>query len=198
MNCFTFHAGKITPGIGVITDDSYGQVVFLGERGKGKKFKMVSLDHSNPSEVIDGVITKAFPKRINTKTAEGDDIQFVVLAKPFYKFDNGKAFVRVNTSVPNPTKMSNGSWRSIVGRPLVVVTAWGGKTVKNVQNGQFSVFPKWNDDLIIMHDRDAIMVIPEGGVKDETMVIQNQKGIVEASAYCDFIETREGKAVRAA
>jgi len=54
MKAFTFSCGKVYLAIKLRTDERFGQVVFLGEEGRGRRYEKVALGKRNPAEVIDG------------------------------------------------------------------------------------------------------------------------------------------------
>lgn len=170
MKCFTFSGGRVSEGIGVLTDSKLGLVVFLGEEGRGRRYEKVGLFRKNPAEVKDGRVYEAHPVRITINRGTEQEKSFYVLAKP----DNGKdqrVLVRVNTYWVY-TRNTAGSWKAVKGAPQNMVVGYGA-------HGIAGRIGNWDDGLVLMSPGDVIHVRPEGGHKTEPYALfyDTEKGV---------------------
>jgi hypothetical protein len=157
MLTYTFHRGKLTPGLVVQMDDKLGWVVYLGEEGRGRRFEKVALYGKNPAEVVNEMIYEAHPVGINVQNRElerpeGQDFDFYVLAKP----DNPKdprIIVRVNTGWQR-FKRYDGWHETHEGQLKTLIAGQGA-------HGEAGRVATWLDSLVIMSPGDALKIYPE-------------------------------------
>lgn len=156
MKCYTTLTGKLQTGINTVEYEKLGQVVFLGEEGRGRRYAKVGLFRRNPAQVgKDGLIHDAHPVKIIINKGTDKEKEFYVLAKPD-KTDH-RILVRINTSAVY-TRNTVGKWQTISGNPETIVSGYGA-------HGEAGRIGNWDDGLVIMHPGDVIRVKPEGGHK---------------------------------
>lgn len=179
MRCFTFDGGKVSVGLNLTTDPKLGQVVFLGESGRGRHYEKVALCRRNPAEVVSGKVIEANPKKITLEAKEGKpEKSFYVLEKP-RNGDDGRVLVRVNTSWCY-TKNSCGSWSTVEGQPETLIVGFGA-------HGDAGRIGNWDDGLVVMRPGDVLKVRPEGGHKTQPWALWvNEKGEVETVTWKDW------------
>ncbi len=71
MKAYTWQSGRIGKGIVVANDEKLGQVIFLGEAGRGRRYEKVALGRRNSAEVVDGRIIEAHPVKITLPAKDG-------------------------------------------------------------------------------------------------------------------------------
>jgi len=64
MRCYTWNGKEIQDGITLTTDPRLGQVVFLGEEGRGRRYEKVALGKRYPAEIKEGRVHEAHPTKI--------------------------------------------------------------------------------------------------------------------------------------
>jgi hypothetical protein len=65
MKTYTFKFGRLAAGIALESDERFGQVVFLGQEGRGRRYERVTLDRHNPAKVDDkSVVLAAQPRKV--------------------------------------------------------------------------------------------------------------------------------------
>jgi hypothetical protein len=71
MKVFSWNAGRVTAGVEVRADERLGQIVFLGEEGRGRRYEKVALAKRNPAEVIGGRVLEARVQKITLPATGG-------------------------------------------------------------------------------------------------------------------------------
>lgn len=181
MKCFSYHDGEVTTGFQVSQDDKLGNIVFLGQDGKGGRFEKIAVDSSNPVQIKNGLIeyAKFRPFYVNKKNYRR---KYILLSDPSLSRD--VVFLRVNTSTPDKGK-TRGSWFSVNGNPKKIAEAFG------CYNGNG---PRFSDDLITMNHDDTITIIPAGR-GNKRMVIKNVNGSLVCITQAEYRkEIRASKA----
>jgi hypothetical protein len=148
---------RLQEGIQTTKDEKFGQIVFLGESGRGRTYQKVGLFKKNPAVVNDkGLILNTHPVKI-TPDKEKPEKFFVVLAKPEGNQNDDRVLVRINTDVVY-TRGCVGRWETISGQPQDLVKGQGA-------HGDAGRTAQWYDGLVVMKPGDVIKVIPDGGYK---------------------------------
>lgn len=156
MWCFTWHGGKLAEGLAIRADERLGQVVFLGEEGRGRRYEKVALGRRNPAEVVNGHVLDAHPVKITLPPKDGKPEKvFYVLERP--QVASESLLVQVSTQWCY-TKNSVGRWQTIAGSPETIVSGFGA-------HGDAGRIGNWADGLVNMKPGDVIKVQPEGGYK---------------------------------
>ncbi len=151
MKCFTWNSGKITTGLEKISDEKIGNIVFLGEDGRGRHYQKVGLSRHNPPEVTAERIVDAFPKTISLPPKDGKpEKNFLVLEKP--KSESNNFLIRINT-LSGYEKGAFGSFKTITGSPQLLTSG-------NGAFGDAGRVGSWIDSLIILHPGDVIKIKP--------------------------------------
>ena len=161
MRTYTFFHGNVTEGLQVSKDDQFGDIVFLGEIGRGGRCKKISLDRHNPARIQDGFVKYATPKCVEIQDKK---FKFTVLADPVR--GSNSIMVRVNASTASNKVRSSGKWVSANGDPnkMTIFKASGAR----------SDGTRYCDDLLRLIPDDSILVMPEG--EDCTYQITNVAG----------------------
>lgn len=158
MRTFTWKGGRLVKGIKLVSDDRLGQVVFLGEAGRGRRWEKVALGRRNPADVVNGRVYKAHPVKITLPAKDKKpEKSFFVLEKPRSENGGGVVLVRVNTSWCY-TKNSRGFWTTVAGEPETLISGYGA-------HGIAGRIGNWDDGLVVMRPGDVLRVKPEGGHK---------------------------------
>jgi len=183
MQCYTFMHGSLEKGIQTIERDER-VVVFGGEEGPGRRPFSVRLHHQtdkfSPPDIANGLILKAYPRRVNTKSNK----TYVVLAKPTYGYRSKKYVVRIYTG--SSVGGSLGSWTILdkttetrkeekVEYPLQLVVGWGG-------SGQYARVSRWYDGIFVMAPGNSIFIRCEDGM---------EKVIVNVDGRLDLLTSTE-------
>lgn len=150
MKAYTFN-GNLSKGLAVTNDEKFGQIVFLGEAGRGRRYEKVSLSRQNPAYVIDGRILEADPVKITlgAKAEESEKVFYVLAAS---KSDSWSVLVRINTN-GGYIRGANGRWETISGKPETLVSGYGAF-------GDAGRIGNWADGLVVMNPGDVIRVRP--------------------------------------
>jgi hypothetical protein len=176
MKCFD----GTTVGIGVTKDDKLGEVVLLGEHGRGRKLTKVKLDtRSRPvvreSRVVDADISAFSPP---PKEPHDSPPTYYVLKAPRQGADT-RATVRVCTK-GTYTRDTHGQSSALVGEPKSTAEGRGA-------HGDAGRIGSWSDTIWIMSPGDVIHVQPEGGYKTEPYVLTYDGHNVTKQSYEDFL-----------
>ncbi len=184
------------------------EVLFLGQYGKKYEngpsniARNINLDKDNPAiveETLESrriifnpfnrnepsysqktcrIVTEAYPRKIFRFRANGSETFFVVLSKPLQSTRN--ILVRVNTSSPESITRRRGCWYRVFGKPSSASHARGVRE----KNGFVNV--SWNDDLIVLHDKDVIRVVTEGSEEIDDQVLINMSGYLVMTPAASF------------
>lgn len=156
MRAFQYHCGKITEGLTLFEDARLGDVVFLGEKGRGRRYEKVALHKKAPPEIHERggvkIIESCHPVRFKTK---GGDRTFYVLAGE--KRPDNRVLVRINTQCTY-TRGTEGRWKIVDGKSEELAKGWGA-------HGDAGRIGSWGDGLVLMHPGSVVKVTPEGGYK---------------------------------
>lgn len=165
MKTFTWSAGTIKTGIAVRADERLGQVVFLGEEERGRRYEKVALGRRNPAEVVNGRVLDAHPVKITLPAKDGKPEKgFYVLEKP----RNGggdETLVRVYTYT-SYIRGGQGCWRIIAGKPQTLITGYGAF-------GDAGRIGNWDDGLVVMRPGDVLRVYPSRGSDSYALWLEN-------------------------
>ncbi len=150
MKTFTWSNGSISSGLKLVYDEKLGQVVFLGEAGRGRRYEKVALDKRNSASVENGRVLEAHVRKVTlpSKRKEGETFSFFVLEAPSAHDDPEAVIVRVNTSWVY-TKNTCGSWDTVAGKPETLVAGYGA-------HGIAGRIGNWDDGLVVMRPWDVI------------------------------------------
>ena len=148
MKCFTFDNGAIVPGLEVRKDEKLGEIVFLGEEGRGRRYEKVGLLRRDPATVSGGRVLEAHPAKIVVNRGEKSEKSFYVLARA--TMVDARILLRVNTST-GYVRNGCGGWSAITGKPEALVHGLGAF-------GAAGRIGNWDDDLVMMSPGDVIAV----------------------------------------
>lgn len=179
MKCYTWSGTKVEMGIAMISDPKLGQVIFLGEEGRGRRYEKVALGKRNPAEVVGGRVMNAVPQKIALPARDGKpEKTFYVLERP--RNGNGhQALVRVSTQWCY-TKNSAGRWETVAGKPETIVSGHGA-------HGIAGRIGNWDDGLILMSPGDLLKIKPEGGHKTEAFALwSDESGTLQTASWQDY------------
>jgi len=149
MKCYTCSGGSIAAGLEVRKDDKLGNIVFLGEEGRGRRYEKVGLLRKDPAEIVNGRVVEAHPAKITINRGEKNEKSFYVLAKPQNGNDQ-RVLVRVN-SCTGYVRGGSGGWAKLRGNPKALIQAYGAY-------GDAGRIGSWGDDLVLMSPGDVINV----------------------------------------
>lgn len=178
MKCYTSKISGLSEGIELIKDERLGEVVFLGEQGRGRRYEKVALGRRNPPPVEEcadqwrihcrRLVYRCQPCVIRGKARrEGEEPpKFHILERERANGEDTRILVRVCTRACY-TRGSIGSWKVVSGKPETLVEGYGA-------HGDAGRIGRWYDGLVIMHPGDALEVTPEGGYKTEPYVLVHQ------------------------
>lgn len=144
MRCFTFRDANLIVGLEVINDDRFGPIVYLGSRGKDRRFEKITMFRSNPPDITDGYVLEAHPLKLQN--------HYMSLAKP-NNLEDTRILLRVRTYDSGGS--SDGYWSVEFGNVRRLVAA----NSTPHQNRDI----KWFDDLISMTPDSAIKVVTSQG-----------------------------------
>ncbi len=171
MKLFTWKDGEIRQGIALIQDERFGQLVFLGEAGRGRRFEKVGLDRFQPAEVIKGRIFEAFPKKITLAARPEKGLKektFFVLQKP-HKNEEGVVLVRICTDT-GYLRGANGRYSTVEGQPETLIYGHGAF-------GDAGRVGRWADGLVAMKEGDVIRVYPSRGEHNYALWLEEGKPV---------------------
>ena len=177
MRCFTWSGGNVVPGIGLKADERLGQVVFLGEEGRGRRYEKVALDRRAPAEMANGRVLEAHPRKVTLPAKDGKpEKTFYVLQAPTHC--NESVLIRVDTSWCY-TKGTTGAWSTLAGTPETLIMGYGA-------HGDAGRIGSWDDGLVVMKPGDILRVRPEGGHKTKPYVLWIEHGAPTTATQQDY------------
>lgn len=179
VKCYSWNGKSVDMGIAMISDPKLGQVIFLGEDGRGRRYEKVALGKRNPAEVVSGRVMNAVPQKITLPARDGKpEKTFYVLERP--RSGNGhQALVRVSTQWCY-TKNSAGRWETVAGKPETIVSGYGA-------HGIAGRIGNWDDGLIVMSVGDVLKIKPEGGYKTEAFALWiDENGTPQTASWQDY------------
>lgn len=167
MKTYTWQRGVISEGIALKNDERLGQVIFLGEEGRGRRYEKVALGRRNPAKVISGRVHEAQPEKIvlpvkNEKTEK----VFFVLEKPTTGTDN--VLVRINTET-SYVRGAHGHVVTVAGNPETITGGYGAY-------GDAGRIGTWTDSLVIVRTGDVLRVYPSRG-SSNALWLENGKPV---------------------
>jgi hypothetical protein len=166
MKLFTWKDGEIRQGLVLTQDERLGQVVFLGEAGRGRKFEKVGLDRFQPAEVNNGCVFEAHPKKVVLPARPEKGLKekvFYVLQKP--KKSQEEVLVCICTDT-GYLRGANGRYSVVKGNPETLVYGWGAF-------GDAGRVGRWADGLVTMKEEDVIRVYPSRGEYSYALWLEN-------------------------
>ena len=181
MKCYTWEFGRVSPGIRVTEDKSLGNIVSLGEKGRGggRYHEKVEFLSKKPPEIKIGHVYDAHPVKITTNLEENE--HYYVLAKPpdseiIYQ----RILIRIRTRWV-AAYGTHGIWKSIAGAPVDLMVGYGahGIAVQRVST--------WYDGLVLLTSGDAVCITPEGGYKVERYVVYcDESGALQDVLFSEY------------
>jgi len=178
MKVFTWNSEGISAGLQVQADEKLGQIVFLGETGRGRRYEKVGLARHNPAEILNGRVVEAQPVKITLPAKDGKpEKHFFILEKP--KIGTCNVLVRIN-SYGGYIRGAYGSWQTIAGQPETLVRAYGAF-------GDAGRIGNWDDGLVVVHPGDVIKIHPSRtwGHGDSALWI-NEAGELQTASWQDY------------
>jgi hypothetical protein len=188
MRCFTWSGGCISKGIALTHDERLGQVVYLGETGRGRWYEKIALCRHQPAEVVDGRVLEAFPKKI-TLAAKPDkgmkEKTFYVLQKP--RNGNGdKVLVRIRT-LTSYIRGASGRYTKVEGEPETLIAGYGAF-------GAAGRVGSWDDGLVVMKAGDVLRVYPSRGQHSYALWLED--GVPQTATWQDYQNLRAVEAAQ--
>lgn len=154
MQAFTWSSGQISQGIALAKDDKLGDVVFLGEAGRGRRYEKVALGRRNPAAVVGGKVLEAQSVKITLPARDGKPEKvFYVLEKP--KALLGEVLVRVST-LTSYVRGARGYIETVAGTPETVIAGYGAF-------GDAGRVGSWTDSLVVLRPGDVLRIHPSRG-----------------------------------
>ncbi len=151
MKCFTWTANGLSAGLQVQADGKLGQIIFLGEEGRGRRYEKVSMSRRNPAEIVNGRVMDAGPVKITLPAKNGKpEISFFVLERPTSATQ--KVLVRINSN-GGYVRHGKGGWKNVAGKPEILVKGSGAF-------GDAGGVGDWDDGLVVMHPGDVVRIHP--------------------------------------
>jgi hypothetical protein len=167
MKCFIWQSGSVSQGFALTSDERLGQVLILGENGRGRRYEKVALGKRNPAEVINGRVLEAHPMKITLPAKDGKpEKAFYVLEKP--RNGGDEVLVRVYTYT-SYIRGGQGCWRIIAGKPETLVSGYGAF-------GDAGRIGNWDDGLVVMRPGDVLKVFPSRGT-EHALWLENGKPV---------------------
>lgn len=181
MKTYTFHFGSygspLKEGVVVQADEKLGQVVYLGEAGRGRRYEKVALDRRFPAEVTNGRVFDAEPIKVTLPARDGKPERvFFVLAKPKPGIADDRVLVRINTET-SYVRGAYGRWTMVKGELETLISGHGA-------NGIAGRVGSWADGLVVMKPGDALRVYPSRG--DSWALWIDAAGNPQAAIWQDF------------
>jgi len=170
MKTYTWNTGNISEGISLTNDEKLGQIIFLGESGRGRRYEKVSLGRRNPADEIDGRILETNPVKITLPARNGkSEKSFFVLERPSKNVET--VLMRINTQWCY-TKGTTGRWVTVAGEPETLISGYGA-------HGIAGRIGNWDDGLVVMKSGDVLKIKPEGGHKTSAYALwlENSKPV---------------------
>jgi len=149
MKSYSWTVGGLSVGLKVQTDEKLGQIVFLGEEGRGRRYEKVSLSRRNPADIENGCVINADPIKITLSAKEGKpEKSFYVLERSVKATRN--VLMRIN-SYGGYIRGGHGQWSDVAGKPELLVSGYGAF-------GDAGRIGNWDDGLVVMHPGDVIRI----------------------------------------
>jgi len=176
MRTYTFSGGQVRTGITTRPDERLGQVVFLGEEGRGRRYGKVALDQRNPPEVNEqNIILAAKPRKVTLPAKDGKPEKvFYVLERSDTESD--AVLVRINT-LTSYVRDGRGYWKVVAGQPEDLISGYGAF-------GDAGRIGNWDDGLVLMRSGDVLKVFPSRGGASALWI--DDKGKPQAASWQDY------------
>lgn len=174
MKCYTDCSRELVEGIGVVDDEKLGPVVFLGERGRGRRFEKVAMSRREWPVIVDGRVYRAQPDVLRPKKGG----EFIILRAPNKERESPLFLVRVRTQCVY-ARDSAGFWKTLKGFPRNLIMGHGA-------HGIAGRIGTWDDGLVVMAPGDALKVKPEGGFKTSAHVLHHAGDSLERMLFSDW------------
>lgn len=176
MKTYSFVHGRLTDGLPLTADERLGQIVFLGEEGRGRRYEKVALDRRFPPVVTDNRVLDCELRKVTLPPKDGKP------EKVFYVLERSRGnsdaiLVRINTE-GTYTKNTSGGWRTVAGKPEDVTSGYGAY-------GLAGRIGNWDDGLVIMRPGDVLCVKRSGGHKNrpDALYFNEEKGVLEVADF---------------
>lgn len=175
MKTYSFVHGRLTDGLPLVADERLGQIVFLGEEGRGRRYEKVALDRHNPPAVVGDRVLDCETRKVTLPARDGKPEKvFYTLAKATKPSTD--VLVRVCTE-GTYTRNCSGRWEMVAGKPEVLISGYGAY-------GLAGRIGNWDDGLVIMRPGDVLRVKRSGGHKNRPDALYfNEKGVLEAADF---------------
>jgi len=177
MKTYTLVLSGVIPailaGFELMADSRYGNILFLGEEGRGRRFERVSLDRYNPARVEGGRVFDATLKKI----AAGNRNFFVLQSAATPETD---VLVRIKT-LTSYIRDAHGSWDTVEGNPKTVVSG-------NGAFGDAGRIGVWYDGIVQMGPMDVLRVQPSRGEPVALWVTQDGK--VRSAPWKEYLNQK--------
>jgi hypothetical protein len=168
MKTYNWKAGNVNEGLALTSDERLGQVVFLGEGGRGRRYEKIALGRRNPAEVVDGKILEAHPVKITLKAKEGKpEKSFYVLEKP--RHNNDQVLIRICT-LTSYIRGASGRYIKVEGEPETLISGYGAF-------GAAGRVGSWDDGLVVMKAGDVLRVYPSRSQYSYALWLEDGKPI---------------------
>lgn len=183
MKTYSFVGGRLTAGFVLTADSKLGQVLFVGETGRGRRYEKISLSRRNPVVVVDGKVMDAMLTPVTLRKGEPGEFTFMTIERP--SVTDEAVLVRVSTE-GTYTRDTCGCWTTLAGTPETLVKAYGAY-------GDAGRIGNWDDGIIAMRPGDAVKVVYSGGSKiAPDALVYRPEGLV-AMSYQEYTTLREAE-----
>ena len=178
MKSFTWTTSGLSSGLNVQDDSKLGQIVFLGEEGRGRRYEKVGISRRNPAEILDGRVMNANPVKITLPAKDSKpEKSFFVLERP--RFATQNVLVQINSN-GGYVRGGHGGWKVVEGNPETMVSGYGAF-------GDAGRTGNWNDGIVLMHPGDVVKIHPSRtwGSGDSALWL-DETGTPQTASWQDY------------
>ena len=189
MRCFTFGNRVLGNGIKLTPDVRFGQVVYLGEEGRGRRYEKVALSQRNPpfkygsmgtnGEVLNPHVREAHPVKVTLPAKDGRPERVFYILEAEGQGDEPAVLVRVNT-YGGYLKNGSGYWKTVAGSPEVLIAGYGAF-------GDAGRIGGWADGLVVMRPGDVLRIHPTRSWGDgDSALWVDEAGALQTASWADY------------
>lgn len=173
MKTYTWSGGEVRPGIRLVPDEHLGQVVFLGEEGRGRRYEKIAFGKRNPAEVVNGRVLEAHPMKITLPAKDQKpEKSFWVLEKS-EAADGDAVLVRIYT-LTSYMRGASGRYEVVSGQPETLIAGHGAF-------GDAGRIGTWADGLVVIKPGDVLRIFPSRGDHSYALWLDDNVVLVTAT-----------------
>lgn len=182
MNTFTWSGGTVHPGMKISQDKRLGDIIFLGESGRGRHYEKIGISRFRPAEVIDGRVFKARPVKIIPAPKDGKPGRsFYILEGP--RKNTNKVLIRICT-LTSYIRGAYGRFFKEKGAPETLTCGQGAF-------GDAGRVGTWEDGLVVMQPGDVLRVYPSRGDHSYALWLKDDKPVTTTWSDYENIQAVE-------